>query len=51
MGQKAPTSQYEVDVGQLAMTAAMIYASDANLKENISTMENPIEQLRKIKIY
>ena len=51
-GQKAPTSQYEVDVGQLAMTAASIYAmSDANLKENISTMENPIEQLRKIEIY
>ena len=50
-GQRAPTSQHEVDVGQLAMTAASIYFSDSNLKENISTMENPIEQLRKIDIY
>ena len=50
-GKKDPTSQWNVDIGQLAMAAATAYASDSNLKENISTMENSIEQLRKIEIY
>jgi len=31
--------------------AGMLPKSDSNLKENISTMENSIEQLRKIEIY
>ena len=53
MGQKAPTSQYNVDIPSMVSSAALAYMafSDSNLKENISTMENPIEQLRKIDIY
>ena len=49
-GQKAPTSQWSVSAGDIAKVAGAIF-SDSNLKENISTMENPIEQLRKIEIY
>ena len=50
-GAKAPTSQWSISGGDIAAMAGMLPKSDSNLKENISTMENSIEQLRKIEIY
>ena len=50
-GAKAPTSQWSISGGDIAAMAGMMPKSDSNLKENISTMENSIEQLRKIEIY
>jgi hypothetical protein len=51
-GAKAPDFQWSVTGEDIAKAyGASQGGSDSNLKENISVMENPIEQLRKIKIY